>query len=131
MAISVNTLLATYTGDATTKDFALAAKCFATGDISVFVDGVLKTEVVDYEVTAPTGDFADGVNVTFVSAPANATVVSILRKLDETQTLSLSEGGTMSAAEFEAALDRNCILVQQTSARLERLITKLGTVLPI
>ncbi len=131
MAISVNTLLATYTGDGTTRGFSLVAKCFSSSDISVYVGSTKKTEVVDYEVTAPTGDFADGVLVTFGTAPALAAVVSILRNVAETQTLSLVEGGTMSAAEFEAALDRNCMLVQQTAARLERLIIKLGTVLPI
>jgi hypothetical protein len=109
-----------YQGDAATVDFAYSNKIFANTELNVYVDGVLKTLTTDYTVSGV--GVVTGGNVTFVTAPALAAVVVIIRAVLNTQVTDYPIGGAFPSTTVENDLDRRTIVAQQLEERLDRTI---------
>lgn len=120
MTISNTTSRWEFTGDGATVGFDYDAKIFASGDLEVYVDGVLQTLTTHYTVSGV--GVAGGGTVTFVTAPAAAAEVVIIRKVPATQTNQLPPRGPLPSAAIEAQLDRCVILAQQLAAAVARCI---------
>jgi hypothetical protein len=110
-----------YTGDAATVDFAYSNKIFANTELNVYVDGVLKTLTTDYTVSGV--GVVTGGNVTFVTAPALAAVVVIVRTVANKQETDYPIGGAFPSTTVEDDLDRRTIVAQQLEEKLDRAIT--------
>jgi hypothetical protein len=114
---------------------------YATTDIQVYVDGVLKTISTDYSVTLTEGGLTGG-RVTFVTTPTNGQALIIQGSLALTQGESVSIEGKLPAKIIENALDRTVILVQQLKGEVDRclkvgvsqsttLSTTIGSITPV
>lgn len=108
-----------YTGDGSTVTFAFNNLIFDDTDLEVYVDGVLKTLTTDYTVS---GAGTASNSVTFLSAPANATAVTLLRVVADTQSTDLPAGGAFPSESVETALDRRTVVSQQRGEELDRAI---------
>ena len=120
MTVSSATNRWAYTGDAATLIFAYTNKIFADADLDVYVDGTLQTITTDYTVSGA-GDAGAG-NVTFVSAPAAAAEVVIVRNMALLQEIDYVENDPFDAATHEEGLDRAMIAVQQLQSQLDRVL---------
>lgn len=135
MTVASNVSRWSYTGNGVTTAFAYTTRIFVKTDLDVYVDGTLKTVDTDYTVSGV--DASGGGNVTFLSAPANAAVVVIVKDIPETQGSSLPLGGPFPSTIVEKMIDRLTFLVQQVSGRTDRVLrqtdsdaTDIGT-LPV
>lgn len=124
MAVSSSTNKATFTQAGTTTEFSLEVKCPSTDAVQVYtkIDGVQAEVTTGITKAAVSGDLDNGVTVTFDTAPAIGTVIILIRDVDETQILELSEGGNLSATGLEDALDRGVMISQQITERFDRSI---------
>lgn len=87
-----------YTGNGVTTTFAVGFSFITAAHIKVYLDGVLKSNPTHYSIS--------GSNVVFVSAPANATVVAVVR--DSSQSTRLTDY-VDTATLTEAVLDQDSI----------------------
>ena len=109
-----------YTGNGSTKIFAYNFLIFVTGDLKVYLDGVLKTETTHYTVSG--AGSASGGNVTFGTEPASSVAITILRELTFTQSTDFVENDDLPAATVEEAYDRSVMLGRQNDERLDRAV---------
>lgn len=117
MSIPSDYAPASYTGNGATTSFPTGWKFFANADLVVTVDGVTKTEGVDYTLTGA-GDDAGG-TVTFISgAPANGATVKLSRSTPRTQPTSLPPQGSLPTKTLEGMADRATAIAQEVSARV-------------
>jgi hypothetical protein len=107
-----------YTGNGSTTAFAYTFKILASSHVAVYVSGTLKTEVTDYTVTGVDADA--GGTVTFVSAPAAAASVVLIRSVPLTQATDYEENGGFSADTHERALDKLTMIAQQITETFGR-----------
>jgi len=105
------------TANGSTTVFAYTFEIARKEDIEVLVDLVVKTVDTDYTVDG-IGNSGGG-NVTFISAPANATTVTRLRKQPGSQ-LSDHVSNTYNAELIEADLDKLAMQIQQVRETLHR-----------
>ena len=94
-----------YTGNNSTTAFAMTFPITAAGDVSVYVDGVLKTITTHYTVTV--SPYPGTGTITFGSAPASSTAVLLVQNVPLTQPVDYVAFGAFTAATNETALDRN------------------------
>ena len=94
-----------YTGNNSTTAFAMTFPITAAGDVSVYVDGVLKTITTHYTVTVTS--YPGTGTITFGSAPASSTAILLLQNVPLTQPVDYVAFGAFTAATNETALDRN------------------------
>lgn len=121
MTVSSVTSRWSYNGNGSTDTFAYTTKIFATSDLDVYVDGVLKTLTTHYTVTGAGED--SGGNVVFTSGniPAAGTAnVVIVKDVPYTQPSSLPLGGSFLSTIVEGMVDRITILVQQSLSTINR-----------
>lgn len=118
MTVSSTTARWEYTGDGSTVAFAVNNKFFADSDLDVFVDGTQQTITTHYTVSGA-GEDAGG-TVTFVTAPANGSEVTIIRDVPDTQTTDIPPAGAFPAESVEDALDRRTVVSQQTLEAINR-----------
>lgn len=118
MTTTTTTSRWTYTGDASTTVFPYTNKIFAKTDLVVSVAGVTQTVDTDYTVSG-VGN-ANGGNVTFTTAPANAAQIVIVRNVPSTQEASLPLGGPFPSVTVEDAIDKLTILHQQKDSEDNR-----------
>lgn len=111
MTVSSTTNRWGYTGNGATTAFAYDNRIFAATDLKVYVDAVLKTNVTDYTVSG-VGETSGG-SVTFGTAPANGTVIRIVKDVPRTQGLDFEDLGSFPAENNEKGLDRLTIILQQ------------------
>ena len=115
-----------YTGDASTVAFPYTFKIFAETDLRVILvdtsaspqTETVQTLTTHYSVSGVGG--AGGGNVTMVTAPAATDELVIKYDMDETQPYDYTENDPFPAATHENALDRQCILTQQTQEQVDR-----------
>jgi len=100
-----------YIGNGSLTTFAYPFMIFKDADLTVIVAGVTQTLTTDYTVTGAGG--ASGGNVVFVTAPASAAKISILREITPEQTTDYVENDPLPAETLEDNLDRVTMLVQQ------------------
>lgn len=124
MSVTTSTNKAMFTQAGTTTEFSLEVKCFSTAEVKVFtkINGVQTEVTTGITKTAISGDLDNGVTVTFDTAPAVGTDIILIREIDETQILELSEGGNLSAQALEDALDRGVMISQQIAECFDRSI---------
>lgn len=118
MTISSTTNRVAYTGNGATTAFAFGYKFLVNADLLVYQAGTLKTITTHYTVSGA-GDDAGG-TVTFLTAPANAESVVIVRDPAITQGTDLVENDPLPAETLENALDKLTIIAQRLDDRLDR-----------
>lgn len=89
-------------------------------DLVVLVETTMKTMGTDYTVTGA-GNTAGG-KVSFVNAPADGTRVTVIRKIDFTQLLSIPQNGIIPEGALSKALDRIVMMIQQLEERADRAV---------
>lgn len=118
MSTTDQTNKVTFTGNASTVDFAFTFRVFAAADLEVYLDGVLKTLTTHYSVTIDSS--VEGGTVTFVTAPGSGVSVLIKRVLAYTQPSDLPTEGNFPEETLENALDRATMLIVQLKEILSR-----------
>lgn len=96
-------------------------KVFASTDLQVYLDGVLKTLTTHYTVTL-TSDGAGGYtgSVAFLVAPGNGVEIFIKRALALTQPIVLPIVGELPAKTLEKGYDKLTMLMQQLEEEINR-----------
>jgi len=108
-----------YTGNGTTTDFSFPYYVLASGDLSVYLDGVLKTITTDYTLSLTPPQTA-GVDVQFLTPPASSKSVVIIRDPAITQSTDLIENDPLPAEELEKTVDRLTMICQRLDERMGR-----------
>lgn len=111
-----------YSGNGVTTAFSFPAPVQASADLIVITttSGVdtIRTLTSDYTLTGV--GTASSVTVTFLSAPANGTTVTIYRSPAATQSLDLTENSNFPQESVETALDKLAMI----SARVKDAVTR-------
>ncbi|HYC64022.1 MAG TPA: hypothetical protein VEC14_04755, partial [Reyranellaceae bacterium] len=118
MTVEVTTSRWNYTGNGVTTAFTYDNRIFASTDLKVYVDGTLQTLTTHYSVSGVADE--DGGEVTFVTAPANATSVVIVRDVPAKQLAALADGDAFPAEVVNDALDKLMVVAQQALTRIGR-----------
>lgn len=105
-----------YTGDASTVDFAFDMRIRKDADIYVYLDTVKQS--TGYEVLG--GMIQDGI-VQFAAAPNSGVVIDIVRVPDWLQEMDLISGG-MNPDSVEYSIDHLVHLLQHIKDRLDRML---------
>ena len=108
-----------YIGNGSTTDFSFPFYVLASGDLQVFVDGVLQAITTDYALT-PEPPQTAGVNVAFLVVPPSLASIVILRDPPITQAVDLVENDSLPAEVVEETLDRLTMICQRLSGRVDR-----------
>lgn len=121
MALPGTTRTTSYTGNGATVDFAVPFEFLDSADLVVTVtpsggSAVTQTEGVDYTVTG--AGLGSGGTVTFTTAPASGSTVTIKRTVALTQPTAFTEQGSFSASVHEEAFDRAMMGLQQLDDEL-------------
>ena len=121
MTVSNTTNKHYYSGTGSQTSFPYAFKVFAKTDLTVFIDGVLKT--VDVDFTVSDVGIEDGGNVVFSTAPSVGTGnIAIVRQLALSQSVDLVQYGKFDAEVIEAQYDKIIMMVQQIKEQADRSI---------
>lgn len=109
-----------YTGNGSTTAFTYGFKIFVNTDIEVLVDGITKTLTTHYTVSG-VGDSGGG-TVTFITAPASATKVTLIRKqkIEQQSDYIANETFSAIAERIEKDLDKSIMQAQQQAEQLTR-----------
>jgi hypothetical protein len=114
-----------YSGNDSTKDFAITWDYFVPSDIVVKLrtdatgEEVLQTLTTHYSTTTP--DPAPGTGtLTFVTAPASGETVVIERASTLTQEIDYTESGSFPHDSHEQGLDRLLLHIQELESELDR-----------
>ena len=123
MTVASSTARVSYSGNGSTKTFAVNFYFLEESHLQVIIraaDGTetVKTLTTDYTV-AGEGNPAGG-SITFLSAPANGETVVIVRNLPLTQQTDYLANDPFPAESHEEALDKLTMLVQQLNEQVER-----------
>ena len=113
MTVSSTTTKVSYTGNNATTVFAYTFKIFASGEIKVYVDNVLKTLTTHYTLSGVGS--ASGGNVTFTAGntPGTGASVVFVRSIARTQVTDYVENDNFPAETHEAALDKLTFIAQE------------------
>jgi hypothetical protein len=120
MAVINQTPYTEATGNGVTTVFPFNWLTLEKTDLSVYLDGVLKTVDVDYTVTG-LGN-VNGGQLTFLTAPASSVKVTIIRTMPRTRSTDYQNLGDFNADTVDADVDRVVLLVQDLHAQLNRMI---------
>ena len=119
-----------YTATAAQTDFNFTYMIFATADIEVYVDGVLKTEVTDYNVRKSSGAAIassdlplDGGKVVFTSGVSLDAEVTLTRNIAIARLTGYSVAGAFRADVVNAEFTKILAICQQLRRDLERSIS--------
>lgn len=128
MAVSATYTPDEYTGDASTVIFPYTFKIFAEADMRVILidtsvdpqTETVQTLTSDYSVSGV--GVGSGGNVTMVVAPSADEELLLKYGMDVTQPYVYTENDPFPAKTHENALDRLCILLQQTQEEIDRCV---------
>ena len=121
MTVSSTTNKHYYNGTGSQTSFPYAFKVFAKTDLTVYVDGVLKT--VDTDFTVSDVGIEAGGNIVFSVAPVIGTGnIAIIRQLALSQSVDLVQYGKFDAEVIEAQYDKLTMMVQQIQEQADRSI---------
>jgi len=123
MPVSAQQVTQTYTGDGATLSFAIPASMWfiANGDIQVYVNGALKALTTDYTLTG--AGVSTGGAVNFVSAPAAAAAIIIVRNPQQTQNSNFVDNNTPLAQTLNNIADRLTMIAQWLQNALGRALS--------
>ena len=120
-----------YVATANQTDFVFTYVIYATSDIKVYLNDVLKTEATDYTVKNSDGsaitaaDIADGLaggKVVFNSGLTLDDNVTLFRDIPAERTTGFTQSGAFSSADMNLALNKIIALIQQVQRDGERTI---------
>jgi hypothetical protein len=106
------------TGNGSNTAFTYTFKIFDEDDIQVYLDDELQVITTDYTVSG-VGNPAGG-TVTFVSAPANGVIVTLILDEPFTQEIDYVDGDDFPASAHEEGLDRSVLRDLTLSERISR-----------
>jgi len=114
-----------YTAGAGQTTFAYGFPIWAATDLKVAVNGVLKTETVDYTVTDVQA--AAGGTFVFLVGLNAGDQVNVWRDTPHTRTADYLTNGGLSSSGINDDFDRVVLLVQESAERLDRAIVRKNT----
>ena len=133
MTISSTSNKKTYTGNGSTTEFAYDFKILDSSHLKVITrliaspyTELTKTETTHYSVSGVGS--ASGGTVTFVSAPADTLQVILLRETPQTQLTDWIENDPASSQNFEDAVDKAMMSIQDMQETLGRTLKVSKTV---
>ncbi len=106
-----------YTANGTLATFTFPFAIFSTDDVEVYLNDTKQASTA-YTVTGVRD--SDGGSVTFTSAPANGTIITIVRNLSVERTSDFQEGGALRADTLNDELDYQIACQQQIAENLNR-----------
>ena len=106
-----------YTADGTSSTYEFPFVIFKTSDIEVYFADTLQ-DTSTYSVSGSRN--SDGGSVTFGSAPASGTIITIVRNLSIERTSDFQEGGALRADVLNDELDYQIACQQQLADNLNR-----------
>jgi hypothetical protein len=122
MTVPVQSIKISYTGDGSTKSFAVPFYFIAQGDLEVVVAGASMVLNSDYTVTGTLDPklnvYSNGGTVNFTVAPAAGAIVFITRATAQDQPATFNPGDPQMAGTVEEAYDRLCVLIQELASGL-------------
>lgn len=122
MTISSLINRAAFTGNGVTVSFSFPYPFLVSADLKVYLAGVLQTITTHYTISG-SAPYTAGANVVFVTAPAAAASVVILRDPALTQAVNLVEGDPLPVeASVETPLDKLTLICQRLKDRLDRAV---------
>lgn len=107
-----------YIGNGSTTAFAYSCKILSSADIKVLVDGILQTLTTHYTVSGVGA--SNGGTVTFVTAPANATAVTIIRTQPVSQLTNYIANEAYNPLRVMQDLDKITMVAQMLTERVQR-----------
>lgn len=125
MTISSTTNKVQYTGDGVQTDFPFAFRILEDTDLEVYVDDDLKILNTDYTID---GGAEEGTGtVKFNTAPADQSLVTLVRNVPSTQEVDYVDYDRFAAETHEGALDKLTMLVQEVEETLSRTLQYSAT----
>ena len=122
MTVSTTTNRVSFTGDGVSTSFSFPYSVLAAADLKVYLAGTLKTLTTHYTLSG-TAPYTSGTNVQFLSAPAAAAAIVILRDPAITQAVDITDNDDLPATSIETPLDRLTMICQRLRDSLDRSFT--------
>jgi hypothetical protein len=110
-----------YTGNGSTTVFSYGFKILVNTGVEVSVDNVVKTLTTDYTVSGVGA--SGGGSVTFLTVPANGSIVALLRKQPLAQSSTYTTNEAFPSTRLEKDLDKAIMTVQQLKEQMGRALT--------
>lgn len=107
-----------YTANGITTNFTYNFRILTKNDIEVSVNDVVKTVDTDYTVSGVGA--SGGGTVTFLTAPADTTIVSLLRKQTLEQQSNYTPNESFPSERIEQDLDKALMVCQQLQEAISR-----------
>ena len=107
-----------YTANGSTTVFPYSFAIFDETDMVVYVDD----DVITTGYTVSGAGQTDGGNVTFATAPADGTIITLLRNVPIERMTDFQEGGTFRPKNLNDEFDRQTAFAQQVQEKLERAV---------
>lgn len=107
-----------YTANGSTADFSYNFKIYTTADIEVLVNSTVKTLTTHYTVSGTGASF--GGTVTFLTAPVNGAIVTLLRKQPASQLSNYIPNEAFPSIRIMKDLDKLVMQVQQLKEEVDR-----------
>lgn len=120
MTISSTTSKNQYPGNGSNTVFVYTFKIFDEDNIAVLIGDTVQTITTHYTVSG-VGNDAGG-NITFVTAPANGTTVTLKRAEPLLQSIDYTENDDFPSAAHEEGLDRSVIRDQFLQEQINRAV---------
>ena len=118
MTVSVKRNQVQFGGDGSTTAFTVNFPYTELDQIKVFLDTTEQTRTTHFTLTDPG---ATG-TVTFLSAPAQETLVTIKRETDYLQAIDYVNNDALDAETLEKAFDKLTMMCQQLDVKIEKSI---------
>ena len=109
-----------YVGNGVLTMYEFPFAIFSADDIEVYLNDT-KQSSTSYSVSGVRN--SDGGSVTFATAPANGTIITIVRNLSIERTSDFQEGGTLRADTLNDEFDYQIACQQQMADKLNRTMT--------
>lgn len=129
MPIATTTNRVQYNGDGSSLDFAFTFGVFESGDLTVILTSAagVDTTLVEgthYDITLSTpASLPSAGQVEMVTAPVSGEKLTIIREMDYTQEVEITDGGSLPASSINEANDRAVMLAQQLKELIGRSLT--------
>lgn len=120
MTIQSQTGKTVYVANGTATAFTVPFYFF-NKEIAVYKNSTLLSEGTDYTLQG-SGE-VNGGEITFNTAPAANTVITIVRNVELTQLVKFMEGENFPAADYEKSLDRIIMALQQLRDKLSECVS--------
>lgn len=116
MTVPVQNPVANHIGNGVTTAFAFGFKLLDEGDIAVTIDGITRTLGLDYSVSGV--DVEAGGTVTFNTAPASLSQISLVRQVTINRTTDYQYSGDFEADTVNRDFDRIVMMMQDSELSL-------------